>query len=384
MPSVDAARTVPFFDYSQLFRASEEELLAIMCDVARRGAFIQQRDLEEFEDNLAKYLGAKHVLGMANATDALHLALRAAGIRSGDEVIFSSHTMVATAAAVYFAGGTPVPVDCGPDHLIAPAAVEAAITAQTRAIIPTQLNGRTADMDSIQDIASRHGLVIIEDAAQGLGSRFRGRCAGTFGLAGCISFYPAKTLGCFGDGGCVITNDDRMYDELCLLRDHGRDNNGEVRMWGLNSRLDNLQAAILNHKLKSYDQAIARRREIATKYQDMLGAIDLLQLPPAPDSDPEHFDIFQNYELQADHRNALRQYLKQHGIGTLIQWGGKAVHQFSNLGFRIKLPATERLFERCLMLPMNTALSDADVEYVCNTIRRFYAEGVWCEPLKER
>ncbi len=374
MPVSDEVREVPFFNYPHVFCEKEREFLAIVQDLGRRGAFIQQRDLAEFEEKLACMVGAKYVLGMANATDALHLALRAAGITTGDEVIFCSHTMVATAAAVHFAGGTPVPVDCGRDHLIDPAAVEAAITQRTLAIMPTQLNGRTADMDALQAIADRHDLVIIEDAAQALGSRFRGQYAGTFGLAGCISFYPAKTLGCFGDGGCVITDDDEMYRRICLLRDHGRDESGEVQMWGLNSRLDNLQAAVLNHKLKSYDQAIARRRAIAAQYEDRLGSLDCLELPPAPDSDPDHYDIFQNYELEADDRDALRQHLDEHGVGTLVQWGGKGVHQFAKLGFEVRLPVTERMFERCLMLPMNTSLSDADVEYVATVVRRFYAD----------
>jgi dTDP-4-amino-4,6-dideoxygalactose transaminase len=365
-------RTVPFFNYPHVFRSEETELLAIMRDVAGRGAFIQQKDLQEFEEHLAHYVGAKHVVGMANATDALHLAVRAAGLGPGDEVIFSSHTMVATPASIHFAGATPVPVECGPDHLIDPASVEAAITRRTKAIMPTQLNGRTADMEALCGIADRHGLAIIEDAAQGLGSRFKGRCAGTFGLAACISFYPAKTLGCFGDGGCAITNDDEMYRKLRLLRDHGRDDTGEVVMWGLNSRLDNLQAAILNHKLKNYDSCIARRREIAALYQAALGDVEGLRLPPAPDQDPDHFDIFQNYELEAEHRDGLRQYLRECGVGTLVQWGGKAVHQFPGLGFCQRLPYTEQLFQRLLMLPMNTSLSNDDVRYVCDCIRSFY------------
>ncbi len=366
-------RSVPFFNYPHVFVSQEEELLATIADVGRRGAFIMQRDLEEFERNLAGYVGAKHVVGMANATDALHLAVRAAGIGAGDEVIFSSHTMVATAAAIHFAGATPVPVDCGPDHLIDAPCVEAAVTPRTKAIMPTQLNGRTADMNALGGVAARHGLTIIEDAAQALGSRFRGRAAGTFGLAGAISFYPAKTLGCLGDGGCAMTNDDAIYEKLLLLRDHGRDAvTGDVVLWGLNSRLDNLQAAILNWKFKTYDQAIARRREIASYYQERLEGLPQLRLPPAPDAHPDHFDIFQNYEIEAERRDELRAFLKERGVGTLIQWGGKAVHQFSKLGFTQRLPHTEALFTRLLMLPMNTALSDDDAGYVCDCIHEFY------------
>lgn len=370
--SVIAARKVPFFDYPQVFLGDEQQLTSIFVDVARRGAFIQQRDLDTLEARLANYVGAKHVLGMANATDALHLALRAADIGPGDEVIFSSHTMVATAAAVHFAGGTPVPVECGADHLIDPDAVADAITSRTRAILPTQLNGRTADMDALQSIAEKHQLLIIEDAAQALGSKFKGGCAGTFGLAGCISFYPAKTLGCFGDGGCVFTNDTEMYRKLRLLRDHGRDETGDVQTWGLNSRLDNLQAAILNRKLDTYDQSIVRRRELATLYDRQLAGLPELVLPPSPDFDSDHFDVFQNYEVEALCRDDLQAHLKSQGVGTLIPWGGKAVHQFRGLGFAQRLPFTEALFNRVLMLPMNTFLSDDDVLYVCDSIRSFY------------
>jgi dTDP-4-amino-4,6-dideoxygalactose transaminase len=331
-----------------------------------------QRDMIEFENNLARYLGVKHVVAMANATDALHLMVRAAGIGQGDEVIFCSHTMVATAGAIHFAGAVPVPVDCGCDHLMDPAAIERAITPRTKAVMPTQLNGRTADMETIGAIVRKHNLILLEDAAQGLGSRFKGKAAGTFGSAGAISFYPAKTLGCLGDGGCAMTNDDEIRRKLLLLRDHGRDEDGDVAMWGLNSRLDNLQAAFLNFRLKSYDIAIARRREIASLYQQRLGTHPALRLPPAPDADPNHYDIFQNYEIEAERRDQLRAYLKERGVGTLIQWGGKAVHQFPKLGFTQRLPFTDDLFTRLLMLPMNTSLADDDVQYVADCIEAFY------------
>jgi dTDP-4-amino-4,6-dideoxygalactose transaminase len=367
-------RLIPFFDYPHLFTSEEEELVAIFRDVGRRGAFIMQQDLARFERNLAGYLGARHVVGVANATDGLIIALRAAGIGADrrEEVIFSSHTMVATASAIHFAGATAVPVECGSDHMIDPAAVEAAITSRTRAIMPTQLNGRTADMDALRDIARRHGLVIVEDAAQALGSRFNGQCAGTFGASSAISFFPAKLLGCLGDGGCVVTNDDDVYDRMIQLHDHGRRADGEIISWGLNSRLDNLQAAILDFRLTSYPAAIERRRAIAALYQERLGKIEQLTLPPAPDSDPCHFDVYQNYEIEASRRDALREHLKAHGIGTLIQWGGKAVHQWSGLGFTQCLPYTDGMFERLLLLPMNLSLTDDQAHEVCDVIIDFY------------
>lgn len=370
MPAM--SRTVPFFNYPFVFKSQEAELLDEVRQVGSRGAFILQKDLADFEQALASMLDAKWSLGVGNATDGLYFALLAAGIRPGEEVILSSHTMIATAAAVHFTGATPVPVECGPDHLIDPEAVAAAVTPRTTAIMPTQLNGRTCDMDAIESIARRHGLTIVEDAAQALGSKFKGRCAGTFGVAGAISFYPAKVLGCLGDGGAVVTNDEAIYDRIYQLRDHGRSRNGEVVSWGMNSRLDNLQAAILHVGLKKYDQVIARRRRIAELYGEHLGEVTQMTLPPGPDSDPDHFDIYQNYEIEADNRDELKEFLREHGVGTLIQWGGTAVHQFKKLGFTQCLPYTDRLFTRLLMLPMNMSLSDEDIEYVSDSIRRFY------------
>ena len=366
-------RSVPFFNYPYVYTNQEKQFTSIIQDVGRRGAFIMQQDLRDFEHHLAAFAGAKYALGVSNATDGLHMALLAAKIGPGDEVIFCSHTMAATAAAIHFAGAIPVPVECGPDHLIDPASVEAAITPRTRAIMPTQLNGRTCEMDALQAIADEHGLLIVEDAAQALGSRYKGKAAGTFGIAGAISFYPAKNLGCLGDGGAILTNDDAMYETMSLLRDHGRNEHGDVVLWGMNSRLDNLQAAILDHKLARYGEEVSRRREIAALYQKRLGDVKELVLPPAPNSDPDHFDVFQNYEIEAERRDRLSACLKEQGIGTLIQWGGKAVHQHEKLGFDVSLPYTERMFTRCLMLPLNRSLADKDVMYVCDAIRRFYA-----------
>jgi dTDP-4-amino-4,6-dideoxygalactose transaminase len=364
--------SVPFFNYPHVFTSQETAFVETLTSVGRRGAFIMQKDLAEFEARLAAYTGARHAVGVANATDGLQMAMMAAGLKPGDEVIFCSHTMVATAAAIHFAGGIPVPVEAGPDHLIDPASIEAAITPRTRAICPTQLNGRTANMDAINEIAERRGLRVFEDAAQALGSKFKGKCAGTFGLGSCISFYPAKILGCLGDGGAVLTNDSKIYENLLLLRDHGRNHEGEVVMWGFNSRLDNVEAAYLDLQFRDYPRVIDRRRAIARLYQTRLGQLTRLHLPPAPDSGSDHFDVFQNYEIEADDRDRLKGFLKEKAIGTLIQWGGKPVHQFRKLGFTQNLPATDRLFTRCLMLPMNMSLSDEDVHYVCDQIEEFY------------
>ena len=372
MSTAVETRSIPFFNYKGAFTAREEEYVAIFRDIIHRGAFIQQKDLRDFEQRLADYLGVKHAIGVGNATDGLVMAWRAAGLKAGDEVIFPSHTMVASPASVAHAGGIPVPVDCGSDHLIDPGAIEAAITARTRAIMPVQLNGRTADMERIQKIAKQHKLFIIEDSAQALGSKFKGKFAGTFGRAGVFSFYPAKILGCFGDGGAVVTNDDDIARKILLLRDHGRDESGEVVTWGFNSRLDNLQAAILDLQFRDYESIITHRRALAAVYAEELREIEEVMLPPAPDADPDHFDVYQNYEIEADRRDSLRDQLAANGIGTIIQWGGKAVHQFSGLGLLGTLPATDRMFERCLMLPMNMMVTADDAEYIASRIRAFY------------
>lgn len=369
------SRSIPFFDYPSVFTREEEELVALFRDVGRRGAFVLQEDLARFESHLAAYLGVRHALGVANATDGLLIALRAAGIGTGDEVIFCSHTMVATAAAIHFAGAVPVPVECGADHLMDPAAAAEAVTPRTRALLPTQLNGRTADMDALGALAARHDLAIVEDAAQALGSRFRGQPAGSFGAAAAFSFFPAKVLGCLGDGGAVTTNDSQVWDRMLQLRDHGRRADGEIISWGLNSRLDNLQAAILDHRLANYAEAIAHRRALAAAYQQRLGGIEELKLPPGPEDDPDHFDVYQNYELEAARRNALREHLAAARIGTALPWGGRAVHQWPRLGLRTRLPFTEACFERMLLLPLNLSLTEDDVHYICDHIEAFYRGG---------
>lgn len=366
---------VPFFRYPDVFTSHEEEFVEVLRDVGRRGAFVLQQDLADFERALADYVGAKYAVGVANATDGLHMAFMAGGLQEGDEVLFCTHTMMATASAIYFAGGVPVPVEMGGDHLMDPDKIEGAITKRTKAICPTQLNGRTADMDRILAVCQKHDLDLYEDAAQALGSKWRGKAAGTFGIASCISFYPAKVLGSFGDAGAVLTNDKEIYDQLMLLRNHGRDEDDDVALWGFNSRLDNLHAAFLAMQLKYYPQVVERRRELASLYEERLGGVAELVLPAGPGADERHFDIYQNYEIEAKHRDALKSHLAENGVGTHIQWGGKLVHQFRRIGFDQELPVSEALMEKMLMLPMNMSVTDEEVDYVCDQIKDFYARG---------
>ncbi|WP_363228070.1 DegT/DnrJ/EryC1/StrS family aminotransferase [Bdellovibrio sp. ArHS] len=350
--------------------------MPIINDVLARGAYIMQKDLFEFEENLAKYLGVKHCIGVADGTIALMMGLRAAKVTEGDEVIVPSHTFVATAAAAHHVGAKVVLADCGRDHLIDPESILKKITKKTKAIMPVQLNGRTANMDMICKIADDHGLKIVEDSAQALGSKFKGKFAGTFGVSGSCSFYPSKTLGCFGDGGAVFTDNDEVADYIRLLRDHGRSpTTGNVIEWGYNSRLDNVQAAVLNYKLKTYDQAITKRRALASIYTERLSDIPELLLPPGPNSDPNHFDIFQNYEVEAEQRDALRKHLDDNGVKTIIQWGGKTLHQFKDLKLNDDVPRTEEMTKKFFLLPMNTSLENSDVEYICDVITKFYKKN---------
>ena len=370
-----AIKKVPFFDYPRLFLDEREDLLRVINDIGNRGAYILQKDLLEFENKLAGYTQSKFAVGVGNATDGLELAWLAIGLKKGDEVIISSHTMIATASAIITAGGTPIPVEIGADGLIDPEAIQSAISKNTVGISPTQLNGRTCNMDKIMQIANSNGLCVIEDSAQALGSKFKGKSAGTFGNAGSFSFFPAKVLGALGDGGGVVTNSKELFEKIFQLHDHGRDTNGEVQSWGRNSRLDNLQAAILNMKFTKYEKVIARRREIARRYHEQLSGLEQLELPPAPNETGEHFDVFQNYELQADKRDSLKDFLMLNGIGTLIQWGGKAIHQWEVLGFNMKLPRTEEFFKRCIMLPINMFIENSDIDYICEAITNFYRKN---------
>ncbi len=366
-------RQIPFFDYPALFAELEEEIMATVRDVFTRGAYIMQQDLVDFEAELARYLGVKHAIGVADGTMGLLLPLLALDLKPGDEVIVPSHTFAASAAAIHHAGGTPVLVDCGVDHLIDAASVARAITRRTRGIMPVQLNGRTANMNPLRELAARHKLFIVEDSCQALGSRFQGRFAGTFGVAGSISFYPSKTLGCFGDGGAVITSDDDLATQVRMLRDHGRGPDADVWRWGYNARLDNVQAAILRIKLRRYGAHIARRRELAAIYDQRLRHLEALLLPPPPSANGDHFDVFQNYEIEAEKRDALRAHLEERGVRTILQWGGKTIHQFPKLGFSVSLPYTDRMTGRFMLLPMNIALRDEDVHYICDSIEEFYA-----------
>ena len=365
---------IPFFNYPAVYLKYKNDFQKALDDIGSKGAFIMQDDLLQFEKKVAKYSNCNFAVGVGNATDALEMLICLSDIDKNDEVIISTHTMIATAGAIVEIGAVPVPVDIGKDHLMNYDLLEKNITTKTKAIMPTQLNGRTCNMDKIYNIAKKFDLMIFEDAAQGLGSKFKGKNAGTFGIASAVSFYPAKNLGCLGDGGAILLNDENLYNKIIAYRDHGRDpNTGTVISWGVNSRLDNLQASFLNYFLNNYSNVIERRRFIADSYCQLLGNVDEIDLPPAPNESADHFDVFQNFEIRAYKRDQLRQYLIEKGIGTLIQWSGKAIHHHKNLGFNSSLSVADEYFNKILMIPMNMFISDSDVERIAEEIKNFYS-----------
>lgn len=369
---------VPFFDWAGLYAEHADEFTRITHDTASRGGFILQKEVEEFETRLAEFIGVKHVVGLSDCTHAMLLGLRALDLPAGGEVIMPSHGFIAAAQAIHHANLVPVPVELNEtDWLVDPEAVAAAVTERTCAIMPVHVNGRVCDMDPLVAIAEKHGIPIVEDAAQAVGATYRGRAAAGFGKWGAFSFYPSKTLGCFGDAGALATNDSDVYETVLAMRNHGANRDKRIpadcTVWGTNARLDNLHAAILVFKLGYYDEAIARRRQIAGRYHDAFGAIEGLRLPPPPDADPDRFDIFQNYELAAPgRRDALREHLAAHKIGTIVQWGGLGIHQFHGLGFDQHLPKTDRFFAESLLLPMNHILTDAQVDHVIDAVHDFF------------
>jgi len=369
---------VPFFDWKTLYAERADDYRRILDETASAGGFILQAAVDEFERALAAYLGARHAIGLSDCTNAMLLGLRASGLKPGDEVIMPGHGFIAAAQSIHFAGGTVVPVELkGDDWLIDPEAIRAAITPHTRAIMAVHVNGRVCDMAAIRAIADDRGLLVFEDAAQALGATIDGVPAGRFGQWGAFSFYPSKTLGCFGDAGALVTDDDAIAERIRAMRNHGAGSDkvipADCTIWGTNARIDNLHAAILVYKLGWYDDAIARRRAIAARYHDAFNGIAELDLPPPPGTDSARFDVFQNYEMCCDRRDTLRAHLNNRGVGTIVQWGGIGIHQFRNLGLERLLPRTDRFFTRSLLLPMNHLLTDAQVGRVIDGVRGFFA-----------
>ncbi len=363
---------VPFIDPREHYRRIKSEIDFAITDTLARGDLVLRQQLRDFERNLADFVGVKYAIGVNSCYHALHFSLLAAGVGPGDEVITVGHTFVATVSAIVHTGAKPVLVDVADDYNMAPDRFEAAVTPKTKAVIPVHLNGRVCDMDGISAVAKKHGLAIIEDAAQALGATFRNKRAGSFGLAGCFSFYPFKSLGGLGDGGAVTTDDPEVARFATLVRFNGEDRQtGEFHYHGYTALLDNVQAAVLDVKLRHLPEWIEHRRSIASLYRKGLEAIEELRLPHFSGS--EYFDTYQNYVIRTECRDELREYLKANGVETLVHWR-KPMWEHKDLALdNPRLSETESICREVISLPMSAETTPQHVEMTVGCIRDFFA-----------
>lgn len=336
----------------------------------KSGWYILGKNVENFEKDFAKYIGVKYCIGVANGLEALQISLLALGIKQGDEVLTVSNSAVATALAITNVGATPVFVDIDNYYHIDPDKIEQKITKKTKAIIPVHLFGQIVDIERILKIAQQHNLKVIEDACQAHGASFKRKKAGSFGDAGAFSFYPTKNLGAYGDGGAITTNSKEIYEKCRMLRNYGQKNRYEHAVKGLNSRLDEIQAAILSVKLKKLDNLIKKRNKIAKIYYKNLKGQQELVLPKVRENS---FHAYHLFVIQAINRNKLHLYLKSKNIETLIHYSipihqQEAFKEFSKL----QIPNTENLSKEILSLPINPFTTDLEVKFVCEKIKNFY------------
>lgn len=360
---------VPFIDFDQLHQSIRGALDAAYHRVMDSGWFIMGPELEAFEAEFAQYCEVKNCIGVGNGLEALHLLLCAYGIGPGDEVIVPSNTFIATWLAVTQCGATPVPVE--PDIItynIAPALIDAAITPRTRAIMPVHLYGQPADMDSINQIAQKHDLIVIEDAAQAQGARYKGRRVGSLGHAAGTSFYPGKNLGALGDGGAVLTNDDVVAEKVRQLRNYGSKIKYQHDFIGYNSRLDEVQAAFLRVKLAVLDDWNAKRRVLANQYSKLLFGADVI-LPYVTDCiEP----VWHLYAIRSKRRDELKAYLEQKGVSTVIHYPVPPHKQVCYNSYQHRsLPVAELLAKEVLSLPMFSTLEQVKIDAVAAALIDF-------------
>ena len=369
---------VPFVDLQAQYRAIKAEVDAAIQRVLDTSAFVLGREVEAFERAFAGYVGARECVGVSNGTAALQLALTACGVGPGDEVIVPANTFFATPEAVSTAGATPVFVDCDPaTSNIDAAKVEAAVTERTRAVIPVHLYGQPADLDAVSEVAGRHNLVVIEDAAQAHGARYKGRRVGALARAGCFSFYPGKNLGAYGEGGAVVTNDPEVARRVRLLRDHGSAQKYRHEVVGYNFRMEGIQGAVLGVKLKYLDGWNELRRRHAARYRELLAPLEragALMLPREA-AYAEH--VYHLFAVQTAARDAMQRYLSAAGVQTGIHYPVPCHLQpaYAQLGHREgHFPEAERQARRVLSLPMFAELTERQLAYVAHAVEDFCAE----------
>ena len=358
---------IEFAGLQQQYDEIADQIEQAVHKILKGGWFILSEELANFEEEFSRYIGTKFGIGVNSGSDALLLAVQALGIGDGDEVLTVSHTFISTVDSIVRNGAKPVFVDIDPDtYCIDPAQIEKKVTKKTRAIIPVHLYGNPADMTSIMEIAQKYNLHVIEDASQAHGARYKGKRVGSIGDVGCFSFYPAKNLGAYGDGGMVVTNNSELAKKLRMLRNYGQPEKNVHAFVGVNSRLDEIQAAVLRVKLKYLDQWNQRRREIAGQYDTLLSELPVIT--PIAKEFAEH--VYHLYVIKCRQRDALRQNLLQHNIHTQIHYPIPVHKQkaYQDLGFDIRLPITERICDEILSLPMHPWLSESDVQTVAGAI----------------
>lgn len=359
---------VPYLDLKAQYRSIKAEIDAAITGVLESCQFILGSEVANFERDFAGYCGASECIALNSGTSALHLALLAAGVGPGDEVITVPFTFVASVAAVLYAGARPVLVDIDPrSFTMDPAAVESAITPLTKVILPVHLYGQTADMDPILDIARRHNLIVIEDAAQAHGAKYKGRSAGSIGDIGCFSFYPAKNLGAYGEGGAVTTNNPQFAKTMRMLRDWGQDAKYHHVLRGFNYRMEGFQGAILRVKLRHLEQWTERRRAIAQVYDQLLSDMNV----ETPTEMPWARHIYHVYSVRSKERDALQAALRAEGIQTAIHYALPAHLQpaYADLGYsKGDLLHSEKAADEVLALPVYPELTDEQVRLVAQAI----------------
>jgi dTDP-4-amino-4,6-dideoxygalactose transaminase len=345
-------------------------------------SFINGPAVKEFQHNLEEYLNVKHVIPCANGTDSLQIAMMALGLKAGDEVICPAFTYVATAEVIGLLGLTPVMVDVDPNTFnITPLEIEKAITSKTKAIVPVHLYGQSCDMESIMKIAIKHNLYVIEDNAQAIGADYTfsdGKVAktGTIGHVGSTSFFPSKNLGCFGDGGALMTNDDELAIKIRMIANHGQEKKYHHKVLGCNSRLDTVQAAILNIKLKYLDSYSRSRSHMASVYDSAFGILDQLEIPERQFNSSH---VFHQYTLKVKNgrRDDLQKHLSQKGIPSMIYYPlplykQEAFQQYVSAEFR--LPTSETLCEQVLSLPIHTEINMNHMDYIIGSVQSFFSK----------
>ncbi|MGA2101754.1 MAG: DegT/DnrJ/EryC1/StrS family aminotransferase [Candidatus Sulfotelmatobacter sp.] len=369
----DSPVTVPYLDLRAQYRSIKAEIDAAIAGVLDSCQFVLGSEVARFEEEFARYSGASECIALNSGTSALHLALLAAGVGPGDEVITVPFTFVASVAAVLYAGARPVLVDIDPRTFnMDPAAIEAAITPRTKAILPVHLYGQTSDMDPIMEIARRHGLIVIEDSAQAHGAEYKGRRAGSVGDIACFSFYPAKNLGAYGEGGAVTTNNASYAKTVRILRDWGQDRKYHHVLRGFNYRMEGLQGAILRVKLRHLEDWTERRRAVAKAYNQLLAECDIER----PAEMPWARHVYHLYTLRSKDRDGLQKALLAEGIQTAVHYA-EPVHvqpAYSDLGYvRGDFPQAERAANEVLSLPMYPELSDEKIQQVAQAFDRIAA-----------